>query len=324
VPSALSVDELTMRYRDTLATDRLSFEVETGTITAVLGPNGAGKTTTLETSVGVRPPQRGTVRTLGLDPVRDRARLLPRIGVMPQSGGAWSGVRVGEMLTHLSSLYAHPLPVDLLIDRLGLREFTGTSFRRLSGGAKQRLGLAMALIGRPELVFVDEPTAGLDPHARHEVWALLEELRADGVTVVLTTHLIDEAERLADTVYVIDSGRLIASGSPADLIAGSARPNAGEPTAMRMSATFSAPMPVAVLRAAVPGVHLHTADGREPEDATDALAIELVGAITPAAVAALAECAADRDVLVVDLRVDDGRRTLEDVFLDLTGTEQAS
>jgi ABC-2 type transport system ATP-binding protein len=324
VPSALSVDELTMRYRDTLATDRLSFEVETGTITAVLGPNGAGKTTTLETSVGVRRPQRGTVRTLGLDPVRDRARLLPRIGVMPQSGGAWSGVRAGEMLTHLSSLYAHPLPVDLLIERLGLQEVAGTSFRRLSGGAKQRLGLAMALIGRPELVFVDEPTAGLDPHARHEVWALLDELRADGVTVVLTTHLIDEAERLADTVHVIDHGRLIASGSPADLILTSARPDGDEPSAMRMSASFSAPLPVAELRTAMPGVHLRSADGRGPEEATTAQAIDLVGAITPAAVAALAACAAGRDVLIVDLRVDDGRRTLEDVFLDLTGSEPAS
>ncbi len=313
-----------MRYRDTLATDRLSFEVETGTITAVLGPNGAGKTTTLETSVGVRRPQRGTVRTLGLDPVEDRARLLPRIGVMPQSGGAWSGVRAGEMLTHVASLYAHPLPVDLLAERLGLGEVAGTTFRRLSGGAKQRLGLAMALIGRPELVFVDEPTAGLDPHARHEVWALLEELRADGVTVVLTTHLIDEAERLADTVHVIDHGRLIATGSPADLIATSVRPDGSDGSdrsAMRMSASFSAPLPVQELRTAMPGVHLRAADGRGPEEATSAQAIDLVGAITPAAIAALAACAVAQDVLIVDLRVDDGRRTLEDVFLDLTGSE---
>jgi ABC-2 type transport system ATP-binding protein len=312
-----------MRYRDTLATDRLSFEVETGTITAVLGPNGAGKTTTLETCVGVRRPQRGTVRTLGLDPVRDRAGLLPRIGVMPQSGGAWSGVRAAEMLTHLSSLYAHPLPVDLLIGRLGLQDVAGTSFRRLSGGAKQRLGLAMALIGRPELVFVDEPTAGLDPHARHEVWALLEEMRADGVTVILTTHLIDEAERLADTVHVIDSGRLIASGTPADLVLTSPRRNGDEHAAMRMSASFSAPLPIADLRTALPGVHLRSTDGREPDDATTAQAIELVGPITPGVVAALTDFAAGLDVLTVDLRVDDGRRTLEDVFLDLTGSEPA-
>jgi ABC-2 type transport system ATP-binding protein len=328
VASALSVDELTMRYRDTLATDRLSLEVETGTITAVLGPNGAGKTTTLETGVGVRRPQRGTVRTLGLDPVRDRARLLPRIGVMPQAGGAWSGVKAGEMLTHLSALYAHPLPVDLLMERLGLREVATTSFRRLSGGARQRLGLAMALVGRPELVFVDEPTAGLDPHARHEVWNLLEELRADGVTIVLTTHLIDEAERLADTVHVIDHGRLIASGSPADLIRTSARPVDGTDTdgagVMRMSASFAAPLPVADLRTAMPGVHLRAADGRGPEEATSALAIDLVGAITPATIAGLAACAAGHDVLLVDLRVDDGRRTLEDVFLDLTGSEPTS
>jgi len=183
----------------------------------VLGPNGAGKTTTLETCEGYRRPQSGTVRVLGLDPFSQRQQLLPRIGVMLQQGGAWSGVHAMEMLRHVASLHAHPLDVDVLGARLGLDACGRTPYRRLSGGQQQRLGLAMAVVGRPELVFVDEPTAGLDPQARHTTWDLLRELRAAGVTVVLTTHYIEEAERLADRVHIIDRGRLVMSGTPAEL-----------------------------------------------------------------------------------------------------------
>src|SRR6185436_11481850 len=188
--------------------------------TAVLGPNGAGKTTTLETCEGYRKPQRGAVRVLGLDPVRDRADLLPRIGVMLQGGGAWSGVRAMEMLNHVAKLHAHPLDTSMLAERLGLGDCGRTPYRRLSGGQQQRLGLAMAVVGRPELVFVDEPTAGMDPAARRTTWELLSELRADGVTVVLTTHYMEEAERLADRIHIIDRGRLIASGTPIQLTRG--------------------------------------------------------------------------------------------------------
>ncbi|HEX5770486.1 MAG TPA: ABC transporter ATP-binding protein, partial [Nocardioidaceae bacterium] len=148
-----------MRYGDTLAVDRLSLEVARHSITAVLGPNGAGKTTTLETCEGYRRPQQGTVRVLGMDPQADRRALLPRIGVMLQNGGAWSGVRAEEMLRHIASLHAHPLDVDMLVERLGLGSCGRTPYRRLSGGQQQRLALAMAVVGRPELVFVDEPTA---------------------------------------------------------------------------------------------------------------------------------------------------------------------
>ncbi|MCB0908307.1 MAG: ABC transporter ATP-binding protein [Nocardioidaceae bacterium] len=206
-----------MRYGATTAVDGLTMRVPVGTITAVLGPNGAGKTTTLETCEGYRRPQEGSVSVLGLDPVADRAALLPRIGVMLQQGGAWSGVRALEMLQHLARLHAKPQEVDLLVTRLGLAECGRTPYRRLSGGQQQRLGLAMALIGRPELVFVDEPTAGMDPHARRATWEVLEELRADGVTVVLTTHYMDEAARLADLVHIVDRGRLVRSGTPAEL-----------------------------------------------------------------------------------------------------------
>src|SRR5690242_3499299 len=209
-----------MRYGDKLAVDALSLSVDRGTITAVLGPNGAGKTTTLETCEGYRAPQRGRVRVLGLDPVRDRRDLLPRIGVMLQGGGAWSGVRAMEMLRHVSRLHAHPLDVDALSERLGLGDCGRTPYRRLSGGQQQRLGLATAIVGRPEIVFVDEPTAGMDPAARRTTWELLQELRDAGVTVVLTTHYMDEAERLADRIHIIDRGRLIASGTPLELTRG--------------------------------------------------------------------------------------------------------
>jgi ABC-2 type transport system ATP-binding protein len=219
----VEVDGLVMRYGATLAVDALTLAVARHTITAVLGPNGAGKTTTLETCEGYRRPQAGIVRVLGLDPHRDRRDLLPRIGVMLQQGGAWSGARAEEMLRHLARLHAHPLDVTGLVERLDLGECGRTPYRRLSGGQKQRLGLAMAVVGRPELVFVDEPTAGLDPHSRRSTWDLLRELRADGVTVVLTTHQMDEAERLADQVHIVDHGRLVGSGSPQELTDGGRR-----------------------------------------------------------------------------------------------------
>ena len=213
-----------MRYGAKVAVDGLTLGVAAHTITAVLGPNGAGKTTMLETCEGYRRAQAGSVRVLGLDPWRERRALLPRIGVMLQSGGAWSGARAVEMLRHLARLHAHPLDIDLLVDRLGLADCGATPYRRLSGGQQQRLGLAMAVIGRPELVFVDEPTAGMDPHGRRATWDLLRELRADGVTVVLTTHHMDEAERLADHLHVLDRGRIVGSGTPAELTQDGRRP----------------------------------------------------------------------------------------------------
>jgi ABC-2 type transport system ATP-binding protein len=212
-----------MRYGGVVAVDGLDLTIDRGTITAVLGPNGAGKTTTLETCEGYRRPQAGAVRVLGLDPATQRRELLPRIGVMLQQGGAWSGVRAREMLRHVASLHAHPLDAEALGQRLGLAECGRTPYRRLSGGQQQRLGLAMAVVGRPELVFVDEPTAGMDPQARHTTWDLLRGLRGAGVAVVLTTHYIEEAERLADVVHIIDRGRLVISGTPAALTGDGAR-----------------------------------------------------------------------------------------------------
>ena len=162
-------------------------------MTALLGPNGAGKTTTVEICEGYRRADAGSVRVLGLDPARDGRRLRPRVGVMLQSGGVYPSVRAGEMLRHVAALHADPLDPADLVERLGLGAVSRTPYRRLSGGQQQRVALALAVVGRPELVFLDEPTAGLDPQARRATWELVGDLRRDGVSVVLTTHYMDEA-----------------------------------------------------------------------------------------------------------------------------------
>ncbi|WP_367918788.1 ABC transporter ATP-binding protein [Nocardioides ginsengisoli] len=306
---AVEVDGLVMRYGDTVAVDGLSLTVQRGTITAVLGPNGAGKTTTLETCEGYRRAQGGTVRVLGLDPVRQRRELLPRIGVMLQSGGAWSGARAEEMLRHFARLHAHPLDIGVLMERLALHECGRTPYRRLSGGQQQRLGLALALVGRPELVFVDEPTAGMDPQIRRAVWELLEELRRDGVTVVLTTHYLEEAERLADQVHIVDRGRLVASGTPLELTRG------GTVATLRIVVTQPFPPGAPDELAARLGA------GTELTQ-LDPLSIQLSGPADSSTLATVAAWCASHDVLPESLSL--GQRNLEDVFLELTGRETLS
>jgi ABC-2 type transport system ATP-binding protein len=292
-----------MKYREKVAVDDLDLLVAANTITAVLGPNGAGKTTTLETCEGYRRPGAGRVRVLGLDPIADRRELLPRIGVMLQGSGAWSGVRALEMLRHIARLHADPLDVEMLADRLGLHDCGRTPYRRLSGGQQQRLGLAMAVVGRPEIVFVDEPTAGMDPLARRTTWELLDELRRDGVTVVLTTHYMDEAERLADHIHIIDQGRLIASGSPAELTRG------GTAT-IRLVVTKPFPdgAPDSLQAALGPQVDV------TPINEISLLIAGPADSTTLATVAAWCE---QQGVLPESLNL--GQRNLEDVFLELTG-----
>jgi ABC-2 type transport system ATP-binding protein len=214
VPVAVEISSLVVRYGEKAAVDGLSLTVTGGTVTSVLGPNGAGKTTTVESCEGFRRPDSGRIRVLGLDPIANHDELLPRIGVMLQEGGAWSGVRALEMLRYMASLHAHPLELDVLIERLDLGSCGRTPYRRLSGGQKQRLSFALAIVGRPEIAFLDEPTTGLDPHGRQEIWQVIRDLRADGVTVVLTTHAMDEAEKLSDLVHVMSAGKVIASGTP--------------------------------------------------------------------------------------------------------------
>jgi ABC-2 type transport system ATP-binding protein len=301
---AVVVDGLVMRYGDKVAVDDLSLTVERHTITAVLGPNGAGKTTTLETCEGYRRPQAGRVRVLGLDPDRQRRELLPRIGVMLQSGGAWSGVRAMEMLRHVAKLHAHPLDTDALGERLGLGDCGKTPFRRLSGGQQQRLGLAMALVGRPEVVFVDEPTSGMDPQVRRTTWELLEELRADGVTVVLTTHYMDEAERLADRVHIIDKGRLVASGSPLELMRG------GSVSTIRLVVTEPFPPGASDSLKAALGPHTEVSQ-------LDDRSLLVTGPADASTLAKVSRWCDDHRVVPESLSL--GQRNLEDVFLELTG-----
>ena len=195
----------------------LSLSAAVAEVTAVLGPNGAGKTTMIRCCTGLLSPDAGTIDVLG------RAAGAPgandRVGLMPQATGAWSGVRPLELLRYLAALYASPLPVAELVEMLGIGTFAQTPYRRLSGGQQQLVNLAGAIIGRPELVFLDEPTAGLDPHVRRTVWQLIRDLRAAGVAVVLTTHAMDEAEKLADRVILLNAGRAVASGTVGELTA---------------------------------------------------------------------------------------------------------
>ncbi|KIZ18011.1 ABC transporter ATP-binding protein [Streptomyces natalensis] len=300
---AVEVVGLVKRYGTKTAVDGLDLTVARGTVTAVLGPNGAGKTTTVETCEGYLRPDGGTVRVLGLDPVSDATALRPRIGVMLQSGGVYAGARAEEMLRHTATLHAHPLDTGLLIERLGLGGCGRTPYRRLSGGQQQRLALAMAVVGRPELVFLDEPTAGLDPQARRATWDLVRELRSDGVGVVLTTHFMDEAEQLADDVAIIDGGRVIAQGSPEELCRG------GAENSLRFTGR--------------PGLDLASLLKALPQDSTAAEpapgTYRVTGTVGPQLLATVASWCAQNGVMPDAIAVE--RHTLEDVFLELTGKE---
>ncbi|MFJ4411515.1 ABC transporter ATP-binding protein [Streptomyces sp. NPDC088910] len=300
---AVEVTGLVKRYGTRTAVDGLDLTVARGGVTAVLGPNGAGKTTTVEVCEGYRRPDGGTVRVLGLDPAARGAQLRPRIGVMLQSGGVYPGARAEEMLRHTATLHADPVDPAVLIERLGLESCGRTTYRRLSGGQQQRLALAMAVVGRPELVFLDEPTAGLDPQARHATWDLVRELRADGVTIVLTTHFMDEAEQLADQVVIIDGGRAIARGTPDELCRG------GAENTLRFSGR--------------PGLDLVSLLNALPADTAAAELTpgnyRIEGKVDPQLLATVTSWCAQHGVLPDRLSVE--RRTLEDVFLELTGKE---
>ncbi len=213
------------RYGANSALAGLSMQAEAGNVTALLGPNGAGKTTTVEICSGIRRADEGRIRVLGLDPLRDASRLRTRVAVMPQTGGSgaagiYPAAKPREVLRLYASLFAQPLDADVLLDRLDLTAAANTTWRHLSGGQQQRLSLALALVGRPSLVFLDEPTAGLDVHGKRAVWSLVDELRDAGVTVLLTTHSMDDAERLADRLVIIDRGRAVATGTVHELTGG--------------------------------------------------------------------------------------------------------
>lgn len=304
---AVEVRGLVKRYDGRAVVDGLDLVARPGAVTAVLGPNGAGKTTTIECCEGLRSPDGGTVRVLGHDPVADARALRPRVGVMLQDGGLPTGVRALELLRHVAAMYAAPRPVDELAERLGLHSFARTTVRRLSGGQRQRVALAAAVVGRPDVVFLDEPSAGMDPQSRRAVWDLVRELRADGVAIVLTTHLMDEAADLADHVHVVDHGRVIASGTVRELTDGAAGPGT-----IRIEATPGLDLTGLLTTLAPPPASTGwTAGESEPG------VYVLTGSVEPAALAAVTAWLAERGVLARSVTT--GARTLEDVFLDLTG-----
>ena len=297
---AILVRGLTKRYGPLTAVDGLELQVAAGETLALLGPNGAGKTTTVECCEGYRVPDAGTVRVLGLDPRRDARRLRPRVGLMLQEGGVYPMARPHEVLRLFAAFYADPLDADELLERVGLTDTRRTRFRDLSGGQKQRLSLALALVGRPEVVFLDEPTAGLDPAARRRTWEHIGELRAAGVTVVLTTHLLDEAEQLADRVAIMDRGQLVALGTPDELTHGQRA---------RLSFTARPDLDLADLAAAVGAVVEQPRPGRYVVHAAN----------DPQLVARLTAWLATHDVALGELQA--GKRSLEEVFLRLTAEE---
>lgn len=304
---ALVVDNVVKRFGGTTAVDGLSFTARRGQLLALLGPNGAGKTTTIEMCEGFTTPTSGTIRVLGMDPVANPQAVRDRIGIMLQGGGAYASVSVREMLELAAGYNADPHDPQWLMQLLGLEGIANTSYRRLSGGQQQRLSLALAMIGRPELIFLDEPTAGMDAQSRIAVWDIIAAMKRDGVSVVLTTHLMDEAEQLADDVVIIDHGKVVAQGTPSELT------NHDE----------------------FPVLSVETADVLDTRPLNDALApaglsVEEVrprsyrvrGTGSPEVVEKLAREAARQDVLIRELSV--SHRNLEDVFLDLTGRELRS
>lgn len=214
---ALSLQDVRVTFGHLTALDGLSLSAATSAITAVLGPNGAGKTTMMRCCTALVSPDSGRIDVLGHAPGSPQAAAAT--GLMPQSAGAWSGIRAGELLHYMAGLHANPIDPDLLIDALAIAPFAHTTYRHLSGGQQQAVNLAAALIGRPQLVFLDEPTSGMDPHARHHTWDIIEQMRHDGVSVVLTTHAMDEAQHLADHVWIVDQGKVAVHGTVADLTA---------------------------------------------------------------------------------------------------------
>jgi ABC-2 type transport system ATP-binding protein len=303
---AVEIASLVKHYGRTAAVAGLSLRAEQGEVTAILGPNGAGKTTTIEICEGFRRPDEGSVRVLGLDPARDGRALRPRVGVMLQSGGVPTAVRAGEYLRVMARFHARPIEPQLLLDRLGLAGCAGTPFKRLSGGQQQRLSLAAAIIGRPELVFLDEPTAGLDPQARHATWDLIAGLRASGAAIILTSHYMEEAERLADRVIIVDHGTMVAEGSPAQLTG----------TAGQLRFRAEAGLDTEGLVTALPP------GSAAKESPAGHYVVEVHDKVTPRLLAAVTAWCAEHGVLAQSLRIES--RTLEDVFLELTGRDLRS
>jgi ABC-2 type transport system ATP-binding protein len=299
----VEVHQLVVRYGSrspVVAVDRLSFSAEAGSVCALLGPNGAGKSSTIETLEGYRSPSEGQVRVLGLDPVAQHRQLVPRIGVMLQRGGIYPGIRVHEAARLFCAYYGNRRRPAELLDLVGLAGRAASTWKQLSGGEQQRLSLALAVAGEPDVAFLDEPTASVDVTGRQVVRQVIRDLRDRGCCVMLTTHELEEAERLADHVLIVDRGRLVAAGTPSELMrsGGGDRIRFGAPPALD----------VASLGAAVGALVIESSPGD----------YEVQRAATPQAVAAVTAWLAEHDLPLADLRA--GRESLEDVFLRLTSS----
>ncbi|MFF0469083.1 ABC transporter ATP-binding protein [Micromonospora zamorensis] len=296
--SVIEVTHLSKRYGDLVAVQDVSFTVEAGEIFGVLGPNGAGKTTTVECVAGLRVPDGGGVSVLGLDPRRDAAQLRQRVGVQLQESQLPDRLRVAEALELYASFYRNPADPAALIDKLGLREKRNTAYKLLSGGQKQRLSIALALVGNPEIAILDELTTGLDPQARRDTWGLIEQVRDSGVTIVLVTHFMEEAERLCDRVAVIDQGRVVALDSPAGLVS---------TVAPQQRIRFRPSVPV---------------DDRLLTDLPEVSAVQRTGGQvvvtgTGDLLHAVTSVLARHQIVAADLRLE--QSTLDDAFVELTG-----
>ncbi|MDT0343231.1 ABC transporter ATP-binding protein [Streptomyces litchfieldiae] len=297
----IEVQDLRKSYGGRRAVDGVSFTVDEGEIFGILGPNGAGKTTTVECVAGLRAPDAGLVRVAGLDPVARHEEVTRLLGVQLQRSELQPKLTAGEALDLYASFYERPADWRVLVERLGLEGQLRTRFGKLSGGMRQRLLIALALVGNPRAVVLDELTTGLDPRARRDTWELLEDIRADGVAVVLVTHFMEEAQRLCDRIAVIDKGRVTAVDTPAGLIDG---------TAASRTVAFAADTPLeqAELLALPGALTVTSADGRTVVTGTDATVDAFISLL------------ARRAVTARGLRVTDA--TLDDAYLDLTGTDQ--
>ncbi len=299
------------------AVNKVNLRVFPGEVVVLLGANGAGKTTTLACAQGLLKPTRGTVRLLGENPLQADPELRAKVGIMLQDGGLPNAMHPIPLLEHISTMYTDPYPVEELAERLGIDAFNGTTIRRLSGGQKQRVSLAAALIGRPDVLFLDEPSAGLDPQSRNVVFDIIREQRELGTAIVLTTHLIDDAQKLADYVYIIENGTTVQEGTVSELIASDGT--------NRLQYSLNAPTPTreqllpAHLRAGVELIekvpYTPARDGAPSVPGE----YELVGALRPDHLAAFTAALAEHYFMPISLTMEP--KTLEDVFLDISGRD---
>ncbi len=300
--SAITVENLVVEYGDLRAVDRLDLDIASGEVYALLGENGAGKTSTIEVLEGLRTRTSGSVRVLGHDPADASRDLRDRIGIVLQSTGVERQITVAEAVALYGAVYRRPRPVGEVLELVGLGDRAEARCGTLSGGQRRRLDLALGIVGSPELLFLDEPTTGFDPSARRRAWELVDALRSDGMTVVLTTHYLDEAEHLADRVGVMSAGRLIVEGTPADL-----QRRSGRSLVSFRCGGGEDELAAATRLAETLGNRVRLVDGR----------IELLTAEVTAALHALTSWAVEQRVDIDSWSV--AQPSLEQVFLDLVG-----